>query len=691
MIIFLIISIIAFYVILTLISFNPLDDNLLHVNNYHFIYNLGGIFGAWLSNVMFFIFGKIAYIITPIILLFYWNIHTQQNKGGNLNYFIISGELIGIIMFLCSSATLADLYLDDFYFFSSGGILGNLLTHLVLSWLNIINATILSLFLWGLGITLFTKFSWLMLTEKIGKSIINLVKFIYLCKQCNVLLYLSRFTHCVKKNLLLIFNLNALSKNINVYTTNLDKLSIVPKPLMLTPNLKIKSSVKKKVKNNYFKCVFTKLLSSNDIMHNFLIHSNKQNTSNILLPTLNLLKLPINQSEPTDICVLRKIADLLEQYLDNYRIKVKVMGIYPGPVITRFELNLAPGIKSARVTNLSRDIARSLSVATVRVIEVIPGKPYIGIELPSKKREIIYLYEVLSSSEFCNSTSPLTMALGKDTDGNTIIVDLTVMPHLLIAGTTGSGKSISINSMIISILYKATPKEVKFIMIDPKMLELSIYEGIPHLMTKVVTDMEHANNILCNCIEIMEQRYKLMSSFGIRNIINYNKYVEKSIQEQTRLNPLCKTVKHASDNKTILEKLPYIVIIIDELADLIMVTDKKIEELIVRLAQKARAAGIHLILATQRPSVDVITGLIKASIPTRIAFTVLSKIDSRTILDQSGAESLLGMGDMLYLAPNSSLPLRVHGVYVHDEEVHAIVNFLKSNKFTKINNSLNKN
>ena len=392
------------------------------------------------------------------------------------------------------------------------------------------------------------------------------------------------------------------------------------------------------------------------------------------LPSLDLLTPPPTEVEPVDTFALEQMARLVETRLADYRIKADVVNYSPGPVITRFELNLAPGVKAARISNLSRDLARSLSTVAVRVVEVIPGKPYVGLELPNKKRQTVYLREVLDCDKFRDNPSPLTVVLGKDIAGEPVVADLGKMPHLLVAGTTGSGKSVGVNAMILSMLYKAQPEDVRFIMIDPKMLELSVYEGIPHLLTEVVTDMKDAANALRWSVNEMERRYKLMSALGVRNLAGYNdKIAEAARMGRPIPDPYWKPGDSMDATHPVLEKLPYIVVLVDEFADLMMTVGKKVEELIARLAQKARAAGIHLVLATQRPSVDVITGLIKANIPTRIAFTVSSKIDSRTILDQGGAESLLGMGDMLYAAPNSNTPIRVHGAFVRDQEVHAVV------------------
>lgn len=413
----------------------------------------------------------------------------------------------------------------------------------------------------------------------------------------------------------------------------------------------------------------------NDLIHPLLQKNSKPLIKPTTpLPSLELLTAPPTKQIEIDHNALQKTAALLEKSLADFRVKARVVAYLPGPVITRFEIELAPGVKASRISTLDRDLARSLSMSSVRVVEVIPGKPYVGIELPNQHRQTVYFREVLDSPQFKDAQSPLTVVLGKDIAGQSVVADLAKMPHLLVAGTTGSGKSVGVNAMILSILYKSQPEDAKFIMIDPKMLELSVYQGIPHLLTDVVTDMKDAANALNWCVNEMEKRYRLMSALGVRNIAGYNDKIKQAEAMGRPIpDPLWKPTDSMDINMPTLAKLPYIVVMVDEFADLIMAVGKKVEELIARLAQKARAAGIHLVLATQRPSVDVITGLIKANIPTRIAFTVSSKIDSRTILDQMGAESLLGMGDMLYLAPNSSIPIRVHGAFVRDEEVHSVV------------------
>ncbi|NOU49406.1 DUF87 domain-containing protein [Pseudoalteromonas sp. JBTF-M23] len=397
------------------------------------------------------------------------------------------------------------------------------------------------------------------------------------------------------------------------------------------------------------------------------------------LPSLDLLDRPDKQKNPISKEELDAVSRLVEVKLLDFNIQASVVGVYPGPVVTRFELDLAPGIKVAKITGLAKDLARSLSAVSVRVVEVIPGKTYVGLELPNKHREIVRLSEVINAPKFEQNASPLTMVLGKDIAGQPVVADLAKMPHLLVAGTTGSGKSVGVNVMILSLLYKSPPEDVRMIMIDPKMLELSVYEGIPHLLCEVVTDMKEAANALRWCVGEMERRYKLMSALGVRNLKGYNqKVLDAKAAGQPILDPLFKDTDGMAEGPQELDKLPSIVVVIDEFADMMMIVGKKVEELIARIAQKARAAGIHLVLATQRPSVDVITGLIKANIPTRMAFQVSSKIDSRTILDQQGAENLLGMGDMLYLPSGTSVPIRVHGAFVDDHEVHAVVNDWKA-------------
>lgn len=429
------------------------------------------------------------------------------------------------------------------------------------------------------------------------------------------------------------------------------------------------------VKENIIQCASISGKTDTALIHR---HVYRDVTENVIFPDINLL-MKSGVESSVDILELKNISQLLEKKLAEYRIIVNVVNVISGPIITRFELSLSPGMKSSKIVSLSRDLARSLSVISVRIIEIIPGTPYVGLEIPNKHRKIVCLHDIINSDQFRNINTPLALALGQDISGNPVVEDLRRMPHLLVAGTTGSGKSIGINAMIISILYKAKPDEVRFVMIDPKILELSIYSNIPHVLKKVITDIKSVDETLQWCIKEMERRYQLMATFGVRNLENYNYYIDELYNKKYIADNV---FNECTNNKIInfdvtLKKLPYIVIIIDEFSDLIIVGAKKTEELIIRLTQKARAAGIHVILATQRPSVNVITGLIKANIPARVAFTVSSKIDSHTIIGQSGAESLLGMGDMLYLASNSSVPIRVHGAYVTDQEIRAVVDFWK--------------
>lgn len=482
-------------------------------------------------------------------------------------------------------------------------------------------------------------------------------------------------------------NVNQNNKILNFYKNKLHKNNIILTPVGVSKKCTSTSNLLKQKKPVFYTSNISQDLNQSDIYISSKstdkIVLDQYNSIQSIFPGIDLLKTNIKDNV-IDHEKLKKVSHLIEEKLLEYRIVTNVVKIVPGPVITRFELNLSAGIKSSKITSLSRDLARALSVDSVRVIEIIPGTPYVGLEIPNTKRHAVYLRDIISSDKFQSINSPLALVLGKDVSGQPIIEDLKSMPHLLIAGTTGSGKSIGINAMIISILYKATPEDVRFIMIDPKILELSIYASIPHILKEVVTNIKDAESILQWCVEEMDRRYQLMSKLRVRNLEDYNQYLKLFISNKYKLNNSFDLSEHAIKvnyvkyPSSILKKLPYIVIIIDEFSDLMMMTTKKLEVLITRLTQKARAAGIHLILSTQRPSVDVITGLIKANIPARIAFTVSSKIDSRTILGQSGAESLLGKGDMLYLPPNSSMLLRVHGAYLQDQEIHEVVNFWKS-------------
>nr|WP_127960045.1 DNA translocase FtsK 4TM domain-containing protein [Serratia microhaemolytica] len=944
----------AFYLMVSLISFNPSDPSWSQTAWHEPIHNLGGIVGAWLADTLFFTFGVSAYAVPPIMLILCWRAYRQREHSEYTDYFSLALRLIGTLALVLASCGLAELNIDDLYYFASGGLLGNLLSSAMLPEFSPLGATLALLCLWVAGFTLFTGWSWLTIAEKLGAAVLAVVALLLHGSKRNArkhdegrtaqetnqplvivadeLVVLDEFiaadtakvysqpqpplyhrqpeqtvrvaehavlnlTDTVSTDLQPIkasrvvepfdvqppaisaidtdeeaetafFNFSPASQQpeqqptVAVETPTVTVLteefveSERTQPTFMpvfsahsseTPQVKqgigpelprpnrVRIPTRRELASYGIKLPSQRMaeqreaeqratepalmqqqasqssLLAEDVNHRqtaysvaepysssivgefdseprvgdwystlstatepqpdvdetpFTIdfadsaassafiaasevaesrtplftlaaetvelsgkqqepaidltqiesvniepsylqpsHHAQPNSdtqpSNIAaqpaamveslihpflmrndlplqkpttpLPTLDLLAEAPKVTEPVDMLLLEQKARLIEVSLADYRVKADVVDILPGPVITRFELDLAPGVKAARISNLSRDLARSLSTSAVRVVEVIPGKPYVGLELPNLKRETVYLREVLDCPDFRDNPSPLAIVLGKDISGQPVVADLAKMPHLLVAGTTGSGKSVGVNAMILSILYKATPKEVRFIMIDPKMLELSVYEGIPHLLTDVVTDMKDAANALRWCVAEMERRYKLMSALGVRNLAGYNERIDEALAMGRPIpDPFWKPGSSMDISAPVLEKEPYIVVMVDEFADLIMTVGKKIEELIARLAQKARAAGIHLVLATQRPSVDVITGLIKANIPTRIAFTVSSKIDSRTILDQGGAESLLGMGDMLYLAPNSSIPIRVHGAFVRDQEVHAV-------------------
>lgn len=1019
--------VVAVYLVIALLSFDRADPSWSQTAWHEPIRNAGGRFGAWCADILFSVFGVVAYILPVTLFIYCWNVFKQRYSSNSFDYFTLSLKTIGFLALILSSCSLADINFDDWYNFSSGGVLGSLISSAIIPKLNHTGATLILLFMWAIGLTLFTGWSWLTISEKIGAIVISVASFILnklrskngnevernneknivfqsdeinnqqnmdvddaLLSNVNIQDELNDEYYVPDNQLALNLEpgyndnnignekktsikfvpqyppiqteptitdltphlvqdkadekiehqqtpdrisqiINSMAKNQSVnhdnqltepqtdekedpllgqsnhvtHTTTIHVTSVANKPLFTPAKTKVipdlprpnpvriptrrelmsygiqlpsqkntenhdssdnalpendhrlttgfneqldeeilrqqfveqqkerygseyelekeqpdnsesmlhrtepdltestvppshyqthivsqpatvpvttnEQEVKKQVLLYEYKDSFNpvpaksqnklndsdvygfidkdevvlntgykveqntnsaanarivemqkekqsanqndeaeisqlqpinpdnddSLLSANliaknepestivderpmqdkrapniedGLIHPFLVRNDQPlHKPTTPLPTLDLLTSPPASIEPVDVAQLEQIARLIEDRLADYRVKASVVDILPGPVITLYELDLAPGVKAARISNLSRDLARSLSTVAVRVVEVIPGRPYVGLELPNKHRQTVYLREVLDCAKFRDIASPLAIVLGKDISGQPVVADLAKMPHVLVAGTTGSGKSVGVNAMIISMLYKATPDDVRFIMIDPKMLELSVYEGIPHLLTEVVTDMKDAANALRWCVGEMERRYKLMSALGVRNLAGYNERIQQAIDMGRPVpDPFWKPTESMDISCPTLEKLPYVVVIVDEFADLMMAVGKKVEELIARLAQKARAAGIHLVLATQRPSVDVITGLIKANIPTRIAFTVSSKIDSRTILDQGGAESLLGMGDMLYMAPNSSMPVRVHGAFVRDEEVHAVVNDWKA-------------
>ncbi|NAX42117.1 MULTISPECIES: DNA translocase FtsK [unclassified Vibrio] len=818
---------------IALLTFSPADPSWSQTAWGGDIENAGGIIGAWIADTLFFIFGSLAYPIPLMITVLAWVFLRKREENESLDFVLWGTRLLGLTILILTSCGLADINFDDIWYFSSGGVIGDVLTSLALPTLNLLGSTLVLLFLWGAGFTLLTGISWLSIVEWLGTMSISLgvalINRLRGEKDEDIAPVLSPMelsplesssadlavvessspneeyvksdldafgaeqytpavgveeeleqTHSPRR-----FNIHMpaaktqantspefsethsdeapfdRSKQLSATIEELETVALEEDDLALSsadwvderanehqalasadldasqeaqqyawaedeevsePSLTMTevdldvSRVEPVISNldvldedesdqalaadldvmseddepplgqqDSDVTAFQNMVSS--AQANMAAKQNPflmQKETNLPkptepLPTLELLYHPEKREHFIDRDALEEVARLVESKLADYKIQAQVVDIFPGPVITRFELDLAPGVKVSRISSLSMDLARSLSAMAVRVVEVIPGKPYVGLELPNMSRQTVYLSDVIKSRQFQEAKSPTTIVLGQDIAGEALVADLAKMPHVLVAGTTGSGKSVGVNVMILSMLYKASPEDVRFIMIDPKMLELSIYEGIPHLLAEVVTDMKDASNALRWCVGEMERRYKLMSVLGVRNIKGFNDKLKMAAAAGHPIHdPLWREGDSMESEPPLLEKLPYIVVVVDEFADLMMVVGKKVEELIARLAQKARAAGIHLILATQRPSVDVITGLIKANIPTRVAFTVSTKTDSRTILDQSGAESLLGMGDMLYLPPGSSHTIRVHGAFASDEDVHAVVNNWKA-------------
>ncbi|WP_256936149.1 DNA translocase FtsK 4TM domain-containing protein [Vibrio diabolicus] len=872
-----------------LFTFSPADPSWSQTAWGGEIDNAGGLFGAWLADTLFFTFGFLAYPIPFLLAAAAWVICRKRGEDEPIDFMLWGTRLLGLVVLIMTSCGLADINFDDIWYFSSGGVVGDVLSSLALPTLNVLGTTLVLLFLWGAGFTLFTGISWLNIVEWLGDRALALIAAlankirgseqevlepqldefvedkvstprhnvdhdiddeplphltafdvdepkesapaheypIYMpqakpekpaeqmiveptppqrkatvnaapvyaqpepqtqpvhavntdnvdpllerTKQLNVTIeeleaaaqqaddwgaeeqaapsfadtyssYVEQHTateepisvepdyaeyeqfeaeqvqqpsieHPVHEEPVIdsaaldsITEQTESSQHIEPTISDFDVLDdedevesqsvqqVQPAPAtphqqVATPSTTFepalqKAEVEEVQDGDEDVAAFQDMVSSAQAkvaatQNPFLVQKEENlPVPEEPLPTLELLYHPEKRENFIDRDALEQVARLVESKLADYKIKADVVGIYPGPVITRFELDLAPGVKVSRISGLSTDLARALSAMAVRVVEVIPGKPYIGLELPNMSRQTVYLSDVISSPQFEQATSPTTVVLGQDIAGEAVVADLAKMPHVLVAGTTGSGKSVGVNVMILSMLYKAGPEDVRFIMIDPKMLELSIYEGIPHLLSEVVTDMKDASNALRWCVGEMERRYKLMSALGVRNVKGFNEKLKMAAEAGHPIHdPFWQEGDSMDTEPPLLEKLPYIVVVVDEFADLMMVVGKKVEELIARLAQKARAAGIHLILATQRPSVDVITGLIKANIPTRVAFTVSTKTDSRTILDQGGAESLLGMGDMLYLPPGSSHTTRVHGAFASDDDVHAVVNNWKA-------------
>ncbi|GHD78754.1 DNA translocase FtsK [Vogesella fluminis] len=638
----LLMAVTAVYLVLTLASFSPADSSWSHSSADAQVRNYGGTFGAWLSDILLYLFGYSAWLSVAFCLAaIAWG-YRQLGDGIRRPGPMAWAASFGFLLFILCSASLEALIWRDETLnlpLVAGGLFGQFLGDVAARVFGLTGGGLLLLVSGAIGFSLFTGVSWLNLMERIGATIEDGALKAWQAWQARQDREIGR---------------EVAQQREEKVVTEKKKIEDKPPVRIEAPILDIPLSPKvtKPVQQSLFAA-----------------------PGDDTLPGLPLLAAPKEQGEPVSAETVEYTSRLIERKLADFGVDVKVVAAYPGPVITRYEIEPAVGVKGAQIVNLMRDLARALSLVSIRVVETIPGKTYMGLELPNPKRQIVRLSEIVGSDSYQNMSSRLAMALGKDIAGQPVSADLAKMPHVLVAGTTGSGKSVAINAMILSVLYKATPKEARLIMVDPKMLELSVYEGIPHLLAPVVTDMKQAANALNWCVGEMEKRYRLMSKLGVRNLAGYNQKIRDAEKSGEKIpNPFSLTPETPEP----LETLPLIVVVIDELADLMMVAGKKIEELIARLAQKARAAGIHLILATQRPSVDVITGLIKANIPTRIAFQVSSKIDSRTILDQMGAETLLGQGDMLYLPPGTGYPLRVHGAFVADDEVHQVVEFLKT-------------
>jgi S-DNA-T family DNA segregation ATPase FtsK/SpoIIIE len=644
-----VLSAVAAYLLLSLMSYHTEDPGWSHRGPAHHIQNYGGMVGAWFADVFLYLFGYLAYLFPLMVGFSGWLVFQGRTPGGGVDVHVLSLRWAGFLLTVASGCGLATLHFaiaPGALPLDAGGIFGNLVGQNLAALFSFLGATLFLLALFLSGVTLFTGLSWLNVMDWTGK--LTLLALAWLA---------GRFT-----------SFRAWLETQRIRRQREGKIA------------------EKKEKRKTFKRkppriepVIKKVEPSERVERERQVQLFDA-PANTELPPLSLLSGVHGRVEGYSESALEALSRLVEMKLLDFGIEVEVVAVQPGPVITRFELQPGVGVKVSQISNLAKDLARGLSAISVRVVEVIPGKSVVGLEIPNEQREIVALSEILMSSDFDQAGSLLTLALGKDIGGHPTVVDLAKMPHLLVAGTTGSGKSVAINAMILSLLYKALPGDVRVIMIDPKMLELSVYEGIPHLLTPVVTDMNEAANALRWCVGEMERRYKLMAALGVRNVGGYNRKVREAIDKGKPIaDPLFNPDEVLEEDPEVptLQALPFIVIIIDELADMMMVVGKKVEELIARLAQKARAAGVHLILATQRPSVDVITGLIKANIPTRIAFQVSSKIDSRTILDQAGAEQLLGHGDMLYLAPGTGVPTRVHGAFVDDAEVHRVVNHLK--------------
>ena len=657
---FILLIALGLFIFIAFITYHPSDSAWSHLNTGRITTNLGGKIGAFLADIFLYLFGYIAYVIPLAIVYSGWLLArstpaVEEDEETNSKP-LVWIRLIGLLLILLAGCGLFSLHLKpspDYLPYSAGGILGSIIGPQLNQIFNSLGTTLILLAGLLCGITLFAGVSWFKVFAWCGVKIKQYFQKLWAAWR------LSRETPKVVEPELIVKRKTPLAKPVMDDDQDLAPVRSVA-PLRIVPPQKpvVRDVVPVK----------------KEIEPTGTVFKGAQLDS---LPGISLLDIaPPSSGKGYSEEILAQLSEIVERTLAQFGIDVKVVAAYPGPVITRFELDLAPGVKVSKLSTLSKDIARALSLSSVRIVEVIPGKSYVGIEIPNKQRESVRLSEIFASLEYTDSKSPLSLGLGKDIAGHAMVVNLEKMPHLLVAGTTGSGKSVGLNVMLLSLLYKNTPDSVRLILVDPKMLELAVYDGIPHLLTPVITDMKKAANALRWSIAEMERRYRLMASLGVRNINGYNQKVADARDKGTPLkDPLWQPVENQTAPE--LEVLPFIVLLIDEFADLMMVVGKKIDELIARLAQKARAAGIHLILATQRPSVDVVTGLIKANIPTRIAFQVSSRIDSRTILDQMGAEQLLGHGDMLYLEAGMGHPIRVHGAYVTDEEVHKVVDDLK--------------
>nr|WP_033422130.1 DNA translocase FtsK [Psychromonas hadalis] len=689
----------AIFITIALLSFSPVDPSWSQQQWVAEIQNAGGRVGAWTADVLFYAFGLLAYFIPFVVSVLAWVLFWKPKFSLDIDYLNLSLRIIGFIFSIFSLSGLASLNFNDFHYYPSGGLIGDIIAQSMLGFFSLLAVNLILLTLLISGITLLLGFSWLRLVDELGALAIQTVTHIFSLpthfKVWNEQRLLNHSDKPKKKSAKKIaFSLPKKEKKETDDRTDKRVNTEVDDHYQETP---FSDEEIRGVEDFVFgeqpfesdensdevhEISFMETADEQEITPDFShlpeharpTIKRKTDENMAPFPSVDLLDRPNKTANPVSEEDLQIAARLVESKLLEFKIKAEVVNVLPGPVITRFELALAPGMKVSTVSSLEKDLARALSAMSVRVVDQIPGKAVIALELPNKHREIVYSSQVLGSKAFMEAKSPLSMVLGVDISGEPVVVDLAKMPHLLVAGTTGSGKSVGVNCMIVSLLYKSSPEDVRLILIDPKMLELSVYEGIPHLLTEVVTDMKDAANALRWCVGEMERRYKLLSAVGVRTLASYNSKVKEAIEAgEPMVDPIWKEGDSMDETAPHLEKLPNIVVVVDEFADMMMIVGKKCEELITRIAQKARAAGIHLILATQRPSVDVITGLIKANIPTRIAFQVSSKIDSRTILGMQGAETLLGHGDMLYLPPGTGVPTRVHGAFVDDHEVHRVV------------------